>query len=375
MAEYFPIATGETGVYKTAGPKVELDGTALSTPATRLFDAAVTDGDLADAGTVFVYIRKTADTTVWAAWEATFNNATPDTVDQVALISSAGTFSNNDPVDIWCHADSLPRAKHSAARGFIEGYNLEWLANSGSAIRATDGRVTINGIHYEDTANVTTLTGDGVTAGSFTGTADTHYFVYLWDDSGTRKLEIDQGSVTAGAFTNEPTYDSALDYYKHPASGAAYRFIGDFHCDGSGNCEEFKSVIEGPRTRAIYSEEAQSHWIVSGVAKTTTWTAFNMAPYIPSIAIDGLYTAAIQNSGGSTAQLLITMHMHGSLATTVAGMYSARGYMAASGWLYFPPSWIPIDGLTSWYWTNTSLSGLSSSYSNYIGWKGSRFKI
>lgn len=268
---------------------------------------------------------------------------------------------------------------HSAARlqisetahlGFLTGYNLEWLAATGSIIRAKAGSAVINGVQYTDTLAITTITGDT------TLSADKIYNVYLYNDAGTRKLEIDQRT----AASDDPEYDSALDYNKAPntsqftshASGvgrAGFRWIGYFYTwnnGGTASCEPF--VCSGRCRDKSFCNSFKSttmHRFVSA-ATASSWTAVDISASKPVPAFSVSLSAYAQAS--ATGEMIVgvsSVYVSGS--ATSDGNYLFRSYTPASGFSMGTPGKLPLDS-TSVYWISTAASGsMTGAYIQHLG--------
>jgi hypothetical protein len=253
----------------------------------------------------------------------------------------------------------------------LSGYGLEWLAATGSIIRAKPGYCIINGNVYEDTAYITTITGDTSL------TADSLYNVYLYNDAGTRKLEIDRRT----AATDDPVFDSALDYHKAPnttqftshSSGVGrdgFRWIGVFYTynnSGTAECELF--ICSGNGREKTFSHRFKStamHRFVSGTTSSNTWTSVDISATVP---VPATHIALSAYANASTAGEMIvgvsTVQVSGSVTTE--GNYLSRGYATNSGYSMGVPTFVPIDSRTV-YW-NTSVSGgtMAGAYIQHLG--------
>lgn len=287
-----------------------------------------------------------------------------------ALSTSTLSLSNAAKAYVVASAHRLSGPIHEG-RAALSGYGLEWLAATGSIIRAKPGYCVINGQVYSDTSYITTITGDT------TLVADALYNVYLYNDAGTRKLEIDRRT----AATDDPVFDAELDYHKAPnttqftshASGVGrdgFRWVGVFYTynnSGTAECESF--ICSGNGREKTFSHRFKStamHRFVSGTTSASTWTSVDISATVPVPATHiALSAYANASSAGEMIVGVSTIQVSGSVTTE--GNYLSRGYATNSGYSMGVPTFVPIDSRTV-YW-NTFVSGgtMAGAYIQHLG--------
>lgn len=95
-----PALIGQTADYNTTGPVIDGLGSGSALSGYRTAATAYTASDLADGEDVILLIYNSSDYTVWAIWDASYDQASGE-FDQNSSIASAGTLNNNDGVDIY----------------------------------------------------------------------------------------------------------------------------------------------------------------------------------------------------------------------------------------------------------------------------------
>lgn len=137
------------------------------------------------------------------------------------------------------------------AKDFITGLNLVWV--SATSIKVTVGKAYVNGTILE-------LTSD-LTKSSISTSANTWYYVYLYDNSGTVDVEI---STTIPAFY----YASA----SQKTGTASKRCIGCFFASASNTIVKFIQQVNQNEAETFWIDSQLNRRILSGVFNSSNQT-------------------------------------------------------------------------------------------------------
>lgn len=222
-------------------------------------------------------------------------------------------------------------------RGVIRGLEISY--SSTTAIAVAAGVAALNGklMSYAGAtltsgSTMTNIAGSTVTLG-----ASKCYFVFLYDNSGTAEIRIEERDGTGDGA--DPTWDSDLDYWKSASTGAAARRVGKFWTNGSNNIIFFDCVHEGSRAVTFRSGVT----VLSGGTATSA-TSVTITPYVTADDAGIVMRGALARSSG-TAFLAANLYNDGgtnpliSLAhnNAVSGAAEVRQYveMPNSGTLHY----------------------------------------
>jgi len=236
----------------------------------------------------FVDALANGDTCLYSAFDSSGNWETglgtwTEASDQLARTKilassnsgSAETFSGTVTVAITMPARDVESA-YKEARGMIRGLEISY--SSTTAIVVASGVAAINnsiltyaGATLTSGSTMTDLAGSTVTIG-----ASKCYFVFLYDNSGTAEIRIEERDGTGDGA--DPTWDSDLDYWISASTGAAARRIGKFWTNASSQIARF--VVESMgRYKRLYIEYDTAFRVVNG-GTATTYTSVTVTPWV-----------------------------------------------------------------------------------------------
>ena len=332
-AEFYNLV-GQVGAFVSATPAVNLSGAAKDDHVTFVTD--VTDG-----ATVYVMIKK--DATNLLVWEATFADLATDTLTRVTELTAIGTIADTDAVDCYLiNPAELIKRGHEDAKGFISGLELDY--NAGT-LKCLEGQAVVDGeLLTIAAAGTTTISGDAL------GTADAIFYIYIYDNAGTVQMHREQRI----AGSDDPVWDTDLDYAKHPVDGAAKRCIGAIYVGQTvaGTMEPFEYIARG-RSRTYWSEDLIRRVVGSGSATTPKST--DCSASIPSVSIlkrCGFKLHVANQGTGSTQVVFIIWAQTSAGCTNNTGLQVSAEMDTASGAAALGPMLMPIINTTLFYKVN-----------------------
>lgn len=183
------------------------------------FDSAFSTGDLVP------YMATNG--TDWESGIGTFTAGTPDTLARTTLLSSSTgsviDFSAGADIEVFCSYPAMV-ANDRAIDAQIAKSGLRLVFNSTTSISVNPGFAYIPGIN-----RVVEVTSQLTASGLTSLTANTWYYVYLYDNAGTPAIEV---SATAPA----APYAGVS---RTKTGDTSRRFIGAFHTIAGGAIQGF----------------------------------------------------------------------------------------------------------------------------------------
>lgn len=274
MTISYPDLTGQKGTKTAAG--YDLDGAAISGSGQitlRTFGEALTDGDLPDGNRVICTVYK--DETNWETILATFNNLATDTLSDVTTLTSDGTISNTDSVDIRVTASNLSfdqsRLKISDDPVTDSNFTLE--AN-------TLHRITCSGL----TGEKNLILPDDSKAG------DIFAFKLVTDSHATLGRELVLRTAAAGSELDGAdigtTADNSLRYFISGESCMVQSLV-----DGAAGASEF-ITLPGTDGRIPCRGYVYLSADTSDTPAATGWTQNEYDTAVASMSIGGITTTS-----------------------------------------------------------------------------------
>lgn len=245
--------------------------------------------------------------TDWESGIATFTTGVPNTLVRSVIYESSNAnaavdFSAGANVDVFVEWPAkLGEFAHNP--GYISGLSLTY--SSGTALIIEAGTIVIDNKPHTlaqttvtSGSTMTDLSGAAVTIG-----ASKAYFVYVYNNAGTPEIRVQERTGTGNGA--DPTFDSALDYWKGPVAGS--RRIGKFIVNASTVIIPFKNYVYG-RYRYIQFNNITVNTIpLVNLGTATTYTSVTMTPFIT--ADDDSYWVSCsvrKDTSTGTGQLLIS---------------------------------------------------------------------
>lgn len=340
MATSIPDLTAQSGTFNTTGPVVDLDGAAVS--GNRTFATAASDGDLTDGDTTYVLVKKDASNQL--VWKCTWNDLATDTVARTTELLSIGTISNTDSVEVSVgNPSELIERAYLVSRGHLEGLDLDY--NAGT-LKVLEGKAVVDGVLLEiGSAGSTTISGDALSGNAI-------YYIYLYDNAGTTQLHRE----SRGSGTDDPVWDTDLNYAKHPGDGASKRCIGAVSVGSisAGALDEFYYSSRG-RDRHYYCAKQIARVVSAGSA--TTATSVDCSASIPAVSIcrdTGIKLHIKNTSVGSTIVVYIMFAQTAAGCSNFGGLQVSAEMDTASTAAALGPMSTPVDSTTFYYLVNNA---------------------
>lgn len=246
----------------------------------------------------------------------------------ISLTSSAKVYVVESATRIYPHT--------LAGRGYIDGGQIAY--SSTTAITVSACRVNINGVIRETTSTTTLTSGTtmkDLANSTVTIGASKCYFVFAYNNAGTLEFRVEDRDTTGDGA--DPTWDSALDYWKAASTGAEARRIGKFWTNGSSQILEFYPVTTG-RYRGFQCANYAAVALVSA-GTSTTYASITITPYWT--ADDSEMIVQMTTVVGSAAGANIYISINSGTNDTAQGSNAAA---VASQSITAPAIVIPYTG-------------------------------
>jgi hypothetical protein len=264
-----------------------------------------------------------------------------------AITLSAGTHS----VFVTAESSALQKSFYNS-RGLIEGGELTY--SSTTAITVAACRVNINGT-IRETSGTTTLTS-GSTMVNLAGStvtlgASKCYFVYAYNNSGTLEFRIVER--TGSGEGADPTWDSVLDYWKAPSTGAEARRIGKFWTNTSSEIGDFWNITIG--RSVAFSIENAATWVLLSGGTSTSYASITVTPYMTADDLAIKVGLQIGRSPAGPADVIMLLSIDGG-TTPVANIGCADSDSAVT-FVRLRPVVIPYKGSLHYAVSGTNAAG------------------
>jgi hypothetical protein len=188
--------------------------------------------------------------------------------------------------------------------GDIIGGELGWSSATAFTVAAISGIDingtvrTLSGTTYTSGSTLKNIANSTITLGTTAGyTGSKNLWVYAYYNGSALVTAVE---VSGG--TEDPVWDSALNYYKASNTGANARCIGQLWTDASANIIKFYTYSNG-RQRTMRTASVSALVLVNNVAAVSS-TSFTITPYITAFNRTFFLHPAVQSSVGSTVVVL-----------------------------------------------------------------------
>lgn len=305
------------------------------TSAGRKFVDVVPTGSVA-----LVHIYQTNNPALWMEVDATFTDASPDTLTFTSAAVRDGSSGAASYVTwtstVTCVLQEGARDSYRnylASRNYREGMLVEY--SSATAITVSAGRMAINGktLAYAGAtltsgSTMTDIAGSTVTVG-----ASKAYFVFAYDNSGTMAIRVEERDGTGDGA--DPSLDADHGYYKAASSGLAYRRIGKFWTNGSSQIIYFETIERGD---VITYQFVRSAVTLVSNGTQTSYTSLTITPYLtaddlafsismnPSLSTGTGFTQSFAAVDGGTNDINIFVMYHGGTTAMALGYNATYPY-------------------------------------------------
>jgi hypothetical protein len=140
------------------------------------------------------------------------------------------------------------------------------------------------------------IAGTSISLGSGSYIGPLSVFVYAYNNAGTCEVRF-EASTGAGVGAT-PTFDTALDYWKNPSTGAEARRIGKLWINASGEIIWFRQFGHRGRYRKTMMVRNAAVLLSGGTA--TSYTSITITPYYTGDDDSMILAPKSSNSGAST---------------------------------------------------------------------------
>lgn len=223
------------------------------------------------------------------------------------------------------------------------------------AYSVTPGRMAVNGEILSWASNIART--------SLSLTANTMYYVYLYNNAGTPAVEES---------TTVPVWDSALNYYKKTGDNSR-RCIGFIQASATDTIRKFVSTVSGRILEIWYMDGVDpgtggKRPVAAGTA-TGAWTSFSLAPIVPVHAqYVGIVAKLSFPSAGDDGILgLSPISLGTSLANTSPHSVRDRSGTGTNALTFFGLTWLAIHESQTYYYRLQVISGSPTVYIDVHG--------
>lgn len=228
------------------------------------------------------------------------------------------------------------------AAGYISENCAQLLYVGAQAYSVLPGSMDVNGRLLTWSSNIA-RTGLSLTA-------NTGYYVYLYNNSGTPAVEES---------TTTPVWNSTLNAWQKTGD-VTRRCIGYIEASATNTIRKFVNIVYGRVSEIIYTEgDETGRSPILGVAATSAWTSFSLSPVIPSHATHAGFVIKIVGAtlGDDGAEGVSPIDLGAGTGSNLAPNYVRARASAAGANTFMGNSWNPITISQTYYHRLAIFSG------------------